>query len=94
MNSSISSSDLVHLAYRLLKQDTYYGKMELFLRANGAANEASDPFHKRQDVLATIVDELRKGQPSPKSLRALIAWQKRDSAVIIGVGRRIPGKII
>ena len=33
MNASISSYDLVHLAYLLLKEDTYYNKMDLFLRA-------------------------------------------------------------
>lgn len=33
MNAYISSSDLVHLASRLLKQDTYYDKMDLLLRA-------------------------------------------------------------
>ena len=33
MNASTSSSDLIHLANRLLMQDTYYEKMDLFLRA-------------------------------------------------------------
>lgn len=32
--SSMPSSELVQLAYRLLKQDTYYDKMDLFLRRN------------------------------------------------------------
>ncbi len=31
MNAGTCSSDLIHLAHRLLKQDTYYDKMELFL---------------------------------------------------------------
>jgi hypothetical protein len=44
------------LANRLLKQDTYYDKMDLFLRANVVAYEASDSYQKRQDALATIVD--------------------------------------
>jgi len=35
-DSSIPSSDLVQLAYRLPKQDTYYDKMDMFLRANVA----------------------------------------------------------
>jgi len=70
-NSSRSSSDLVHHAYRLLKQDTYYDKRDLFLRANVGGYEASDLFHKRQDALATIVDDLRKGAPSLKSRRAI-----------------------
>ena len=76
MNASISSSDLVHLACRLLKQDTYYDKMDLFLRVNVAAYKASDPFQKRQDALATIVDELCKGAPSPKSQRAIKVYAK------------------
>jgi len=40
-DSSIPSSDLVQLAYRPLKQDTDYDKMDLFLRANVAAYEPS-----------------------------------------------------
>ena len=94
MNASISSYGLVHLAYRFLKQDTYYDKMDLFLRANGAAYEASDPFQKRQDALATIVDELRKGAPNPKSRRAINAWQERDHTTIVAVARKIPEKIL
>jgi len=61
MNASISSSDLIYLAFRLLKQDIYYDKRDLFLSVNVAAYEANDPFQKRQDALATIVDELHKG---------------------------------
>jgi len=37
MNASISLSDLVYLAYRLLKQNSCYNKMDLCLRANVAA---------------------------------------------------------
>lgn len=62
MKASIFSSDLVHLAYRLLRQHIYYHKMDLFLRANVVAYEATDLFQRQQDVLATIVDELRKGR--------------------------------
>ncbi len=40
MKTGISSSDLVHMAYRLLKEDTYYDKKDLFLRVNVAAYEA------------------------------------------------------
>ena len=93
-DSSMPSSDLVQLTYRLLNQDTYYDKMDLFLRANVAAYEASDSFQKRQDTLATIVDELRKGAPSPKSQRAIKAWQERDYTTIIAVARKIPDKIL
>lgn len=71
MKADTSSSDLVHQAYSLLKQDTYYDKMDLFLRAVAAVYEASDPLQKRQDTLGTIVDELLKGAPSPKSQRAI-----------------------
>ena len=39
MNAGISSPELVHLAYRLLNQDTYYDKMDLLLCANVAAYE-------------------------------------------------------
>ena len=51
MNASRTSSDLVHLPYRLLKHDFYYDKMYLFLRANVAAYEASGSFHKRQQLV-------------------------------------------
>jgi len=94
MNASTSSYDLVHRVYRLLKQDTYYDKMDLFLRANVAAYEASDPFQKRQEALATIVDELRKGASSLKSQQAIKAGQERDYTTIIAVTRKIPDKII
>ena len=94
MNTNIPSSELIRTAYRLLKQDTYYDKMDLFLRANVAAYEASDPFQKRQDALATIVDELRKGAPNPKSQRAIKVWQERDYVTIIAVTRKIPEKIL
>ena len=53
MNAGSSSSDLVQLAYRLLKQDAYYDKMDLFLRANVAAYKASDSLQERQDALTS-----------------------------------------
>jgi hypothetical protein len=47
MNAGISSSGLVRqAAYRLLKQDADYDKMNLFLHANIAAYKASDLFQK------------------------------------------------
>jgi hypothetical protein len=94
MNASISSYELVHLAYRLLKQDAYYDKMDLFLRANVVAFETNASFQERQDALATIVDELRKGTPSPKSPRAIKEWQERDYTTIIAVTHKIPDKIL
>lgn len=57
MNAGISSYDLVPQVYHLLKQDTYYDKKDLFLRANVAAYEASDTFQKRQDALAMILEQ-------------------------------------
>ena len=54
MNAGISSSDLVHLANRFRKQDTYYDKMGLFLRANVAAYEASCSFEQLQDAQTMI----------------------------------------
>lgn len=66
MNANTSSSELVHQAYRLLKQETYYDKMNLFLRANVATYKASDSFQKQQYALATIIDELCKGTPNLK----------------------------
>lgn len=52
--------DLVQLAYRLLKQDSYYKKMDLLLCVNIAAYEASDLYQKRQDILASIVEQVEK----------------------------------
>jgi len=94
MNDSTSSSELVHLAYRLLKQDTYYDKMDLFMRANVVAYEATGWFQKRKNTLAKIVNELRKGTPSPKSRRVSKACQERDYRTIIAVARKIPDKIL
>jgi len=94
MNAGTSSSELLNTSYRLLKQDTHYNKMGLFLRANVATYEASDLFMKRQDVLATIIDELRKGTPSRKSQLAIKELQERDYTTIIAVTRKIPHKIL
>lgn len=77
MNSGTSSSDLLHLAYRLLKQDAYYDKMDLFLRANIATYESSDSFYQRQNTLTTIVNELRDGTASPKSRNTIDGWLKK-----------------
>jgi hypothetical protein len=49
--------------------------MDLFLRANVAAYEASDSFQQRQDALSMIIDEIRKGTPSPKFRKAIKVWQ-------------------
>jgi len=76
MNASTSSSDFVCQASRLLKQDYYYDKRDLFLRANLADYETEDERYKRQGVLATIVNELRNGIPSQKSQRAIKAYAK------------------
>ena len=93
MNASISSSDPGHLAYRLLKRHyCYYNKMDLFLRARMSPLTRNDLFQERHSALATIVDELRKEAPSPKSRRAIKAWQELDYAAIIAVDRKIPEK--
>ena len=94
MNANISSPALVHLAYHLLKQDTNYDQMDLFLGVNIVAYEASNSFQKRQDALAAIVDELRKETSSPKSQRAIKEWQERDYATIIAVTRKMSEKIL
>jgi len=93
MNTVTSSSNFVFQAYRLLKQDSYYDKMDLFLRANVAAYEASGSLQKRQNALSTIVDELRKVTPSLKSRRAIKACQEDDYAAIIAVAHKIPERI-
>jgi len=82
MKASISSFDLVHLAYRLLKQDTYYDKMDLFLRTNVATYEVSDSFQKRQYTLAMIVDELGKETSSPKSEGGMTKEQFEEKHVL------------
>ena len=69
-----SSSQLVHTAYRLLKQDSYYDKMDLFLHANIAAYEAEDSFQELQDTLAAIIDDLRKESPSSSSKATVKVW--------------------
>ena len=47
MNAATSSADLISMAYGLLKKDSYYDKMDLFLRANVVAYEANDLCQKR-----------------------------------------------
>jgi len=74
MNARTPSSELVAHAYRLLKQDTYYDKMDLFLRANLADYEADGSFQQRQDRLATVIDDLRKAESSPRTQRILKKW--------------------
>lgn len=49
MNAGTSSSDLVHLAYRLLNQYPYYDKVDLSLHANVTAYEVGDSFQQRQE---------------------------------------------
>ena len=74
MNAQTSSSELVRRAYCLLKQDTYYDKMDLFLRANLAAYEANEAFEQRQSRLASVVDDFRRGKPSTKTEECLGRW--------------------
>lgn len=94
MNAIISSYDLVHLVYRLLKQDSYYDKMGLFLCANIAAYETNDSFQKWQNTSTMIVVELRKGTPSMKSGTAIKAWQERDYSTIIAMAHKIPKNVL
>ena len=64
MNVDTCSADLGHLAYRLLKHDIYYHKMDLFLRADIAAYEAGDSLQQRQERdYATIIAMARKVPP-------------------------------
>jgi len=64
MNVDTCSTDLVYLAYRLLKHDIYYHKMDLFLRSDVAAYEAGDSLQQRQERdYATIIAMARKGPP-------------------------------
>ena len=74
MNAQTSSSDLVQDAYRLLKQDAYYDKMDLFLRANLAAYEADEAFEQCQNRLASVVDDFRRGKPGTKTEECLGRW--------------------
>lgn len=94
MNAGVPSFGWVHMAYSLLKQNAYYDKMDLFLRANVTAYEAIDLFQQWQDILSAIIDNLRKGAPSPKSQRAIKVWQESDYATFIAVVRKIPDKIL
>lgn len=74
IDSSTTSSEMVRHAFRLLKQDAYYDKMDLFLRANIAEYEAGGAFVSRLDTLALVLDELRKDSPSPMSEVAIKKW--------------------
>jgi hypothetical protein len=79
MNNRISSRDMVKNAYRLLKQDAYYDKMDLFLRANISEYEANkNQFEKRQAALADVVDALRQeNSPTPMAEMAIKAWLRK-----------------
>lgn len=74
MNSRTPSSDLVQHAYRLLKQDSYYDKMDLFLRANFAAYETDETFDQRQKNLASVVRDFKKGELSARTKQRLRRW--------------------
>lgn len=68
--------------------------MDLFLRTNVAAYEATDSFQKRLDVLATRVDDLHKGAPSLKSQQLIKIWQERDYGVINAEARKISDNVL
>lgn len=70
MNANIFSHDLVYQAYRLLKQDAYYDKMDTFLRANVAAYEAGDSFQQRQDWPRSLTNCVREHQARSPSERS------------------------
>jgi hypothetical protein len=55
------TSELVSQAYRLLKQDSYFDKMDLFLRARIASYETGDDFALRQLQVVHVVEALRLG---------------------------------
>ncbi len=72
-SADTSSSELVNSAYRLLKQDSYYDKMQLFLRENIAAYEASGSFHQRQDALPQSLTSYARGHQARQAIKA---WQE------------------
>lgn len=77
INGCTTSSVMVHRAYLHLKQDIYYDKMDLFLRANIAEYEGGGKFSQRQKALTVVVNELRQGSPSPKSKATIRRWLKQ-----------------
>lgn len=78
INSTAASKDLVDCAYRLLKQDAYYDKMDLFLRAVLAEFESDhEGFHKALATLAEIVDDLRSPKLSPETVATIKKWIDR-----------------
>jgi hypothetical protein len=86
----LKSSDLVFQAFRLLKQDVYYDKMDLFLRANLADYEANN-FDERQRILADIIDELRKRKPAKESIVILQGWYDDIKFKLLPKSVSLPG---
>ena len=78
MKARTSSSNFVHFAYRLLKQEAHDDKMDLSLRANVASWEASDSFWAR----------------SPNTQRAIKRCLKPIYAMIKAVACNIADKIL
>ena len=74
MNSQTSSPELVRRAYCLLKQDTYYNNMDLFLREKLAAYETDEAFEERQRQLAAVIDDFWKEKSSKETEECLGRW--------------------
>ena len=72
MNAVTASSDLVHLAYHLIRRDSCYDKIDLFVCANVAVHEANGSFQKRQDTLVAIIDKLCKAKFRIRSSRKIL----------------------
>lgn len=77
MNADSSSRELVEYSYRLLKQYTYYDKVDMFLRANIATYETSENFSIRQDTLIELVDHLREKNLRPSAQDRIKDWLRK-----------------
>lgn len=69
----MSTPELVQRAYLLLKQDSYFDKMDLFLRSRIAAYETEERFPLRQNQVARVVDALRSGVPNAR-IEVMEGW--------------------
>ena len=77
MKSPKNSIEQVRAAFRLLKQDVYYDKSDLFLRGRIADFEADPKFTKRLKALSEVVDDFYTDETSKLTERRLNGWLKK-----------------
>ncbi len=74
-----STRKLVDLAYRKLKQESYYDTVDLFLRQRVAEFEDSPQFNERLDALSRVVEMILSNAASSTFCSELNGWLEKVS---------------